>query len=123
MATGERWRGAAREADNALCMVVSTGMGGGLVIDGRVHSGPTGNAGHIGHIGVEMNEDPCVCGARGCVEQAAGGPAITRTALSLGWRPRGARRRPPGLWPHRPGRAARRRSPPSTGRPVRSPRA
>ncbi|MEV0223934.1 ROK family protein [Streptomyces sp. NPDC050704] len=87
MAMGEQWCGAAREASNALCMVVSTGVGGGLLIDGRVHSGPTGNAGHIGHISVEISDTLCVCGARGCVEQAASGPAITRRALALGWRP------------------------------------
>ncbi|WP_328347701.1 ROK family protein [Streptomyces violaceus] len=87
MAMGEHWCGAAREASNALCMVVSTGVGGGLLIDGRIHSGPTGNAGHIGHISVEISETLCVCGARGCIEQAASGPAITRTALALGWKP------------------------------------
>ncbi|WP_189937224.1 ROK family protein [Streptomyces sulfonofaciens] len=87
VALGERWRGAARQARNALCMVVSTGVGGGLIIDGRVHRGPTGNAGHIGHISVGAGDGLCVCGAPGCVEQAACGPAITRTALALGWRP------------------------------------
>ncbi|MTE21981.1 ROK family protein [Streptomyces sp. TRM43335] len=83
----EHWQGAARGRDNALCMVVSTGVGGGLVLDGRLHTGPTGNAGHIGHISVDLDGAPCPCGARGCVEGLASGPNIARRALEDGWRP------------------------------------
>ncbi|MDH6447889.1 MULTISPECIES: ROK family protein [unclassified Streptomyces] len=83
----EHWQGAARGHDNALCMVVSTGVGGGLVLNGRLHAGPTGNAGHIGHISVDLDGDPCPCGARGCVERIASGPNIARRALENGWRP------------------------------------
>ncbi|MFE1861412.1 ROK family protein [Streptomyces anandii] len=83
----EHWQGAARGHDNALCMVVSTGVGGGLVLDGRLHPGPTGNAGHIGHISVDLEGDPCPCGSRGCVERIASGPNIARRALENGWRP------------------------------------
>ncbi|MBD0840560.1 ROK family protein [Streptomyces sp. TRM68416] len=83
----EHWQGAARGHDNALCMVVSTGVGGGLVLNGRLHPGPTGNAGHIGHISVDLDGDPCPCGARGCVERIASGPNIARRALDNGWRP------------------------------------
>ncbi|KOV70350.1 ROK family transcriptional regulator [Streptomyces sp. AS58] len=83
----EHWQGAARGHDNALCMVVSTGVGGGLVLNGRLHSGPTGNAGHIGHISVDLDGDLCPCGARGCVERIASGPNIARRALEGGWRP------------------------------------
>ncbi|MHC5904005.1 ROK family protein, partial [Streptomyces sp. S6] len=83
----EHWQGAARGYDNALCMVVSTGVGGGLVLNGRLHPGPTGNAGHIGHISVDLDGDPCPCGARGCVERIASGPNIARRALDNGWRP------------------------------------
>ncbi|MEU0290204.1 ROK family protein [Streptomyces sp. NPDC006147] len=83
----EHWQGAARGHDNALCMVVSTGVGGGLVLGGRLHPGPTGNAGHIGHISVDLDGDPCPCGARGCVERIASGPNIARRALDNGWRP------------------------------------
>ncbi|MBM4832267.1 ROK family protein [Actinospica acidiphila] len=83
----EHWQGAARGHDNALCMVVSTGVGGGLVLGGRLHPGPTGNAGHIGHISVDLDGDPCPCGARGCVERIASGPHIARRALENGWRP------------------------------------
>ncbi|MGW0843868.1 ROK family protein [Streptomyces sp. NPDC002787] len=83
----EHWQGAARGHDNALCMVVSTGVGGGLVLGGQLHAGPTGNAGHIGHISVDLDGDPCPCGARGCVERIASGPNIARRALENGWRP------------------------------------
>ncbi|MEU5636392.1 ROK family protein [Streptomyces rishiriensis] len=83
----EHWQGAARGHDNALCMVVSTGVGGGLVLGGRLHPGPTGNAGHIGHISVDLDGDPCPCGARGCVERIASGPNIARRALENGWLP------------------------------------
>ncbi|MFF4016029.1 ROK family protein [Streptomyces sp. NPDC001843] len=83
----EHWQGAARGHDNALCMVVSTGVGGGLVLNGRLHPGPTGNAGHIGHISVDLDGDPCPCGSRGCVERIASGPNIARRALENGWRP------------------------------------
>ncbi|MEW2553998.1 ROK family protein [Streptomyces zhihengii] len=83
----EHWRGAARGFDNALCMVVSTGVGGGLVLEGRLHTGPSGNAGHIGHISVDLDGDLCPCGARGCVERIASGPNIARRALEQGWTP------------------------------------
>ncbi|MFJ8697005.1 ROK family protein [Streptomyces roseolilacinus] len=90
MTAAEHWLGAARGVDNALCMVVSTGVGGGLVLDGRLHTGPSGNAGHIGHISVDLDGEPCPCGGRGCVEGLASGTAIAARALAAGWTP------PPG---------------------------
>ncbi|WP_329123664.1 ROK family protein [Streptomyces sp. NBC_01353] len=87
MTAAEHWQGAARGHDNALCLVVSTGVGGGLVLGGRVHPGPTGNAGHIGHISVDLDGAPCACGGRGCVERIASGPHIAGRALDNGWRP------------------------------------
>ncbi|MBM9507481.1 ROK family protein [Actinacidiphila acididurans] len=87
MTAAEHWQGAARGFDNALCMVVSTGVGGGLVLGGALLPGPTGNAGHIGHISVDLDGDPCPCGSRGCVERIASGPNIARRAVATGWRP------------------------------------
>ncbi|MFJ1707645.1 ROK family protein [Kitasatospora sp. NPDC088346] len=87
MAAAEHWRGAARPYRNALCLVVSTGIGAGLIIDGRLHPGHTGNAGHLGHISVDFDGRPCPCGSRGCVEGLASGTAIARTASESGWRP------------------------------------
>ncbi|MFJ7266694.1 ROK family protein [Streptomyces sp. NPDC099050] len=87
MTAAEHWIGAAKDAANALCMVVSTGVGGGLILGGSVHAGATGNAGHIGHITVDQNGPVCPCGARGCVERYASGTAIAAHALESGWTP------------------------------------
>jgi glucokinase len=84
---GEHWRGAGRGRDNVLGMVVSTGVGGGLILDGRVIEGASGNAGHIGHVAVEPEDGPlCLCGARGCLEAIARGPALVAWAQREGWR-------------------------------------
>ncbi|MFI8191686.1 ROK family protein [Streptomyces sp. NPDC085946] len=87
MAAAEHRHGAARGHEDALCLVVSTGVGAGLILDGQVRHGITGNAGHLGHISVDFDGEPCPCGAKGCLEGIASGTAITRHALSLGWRP------------------------------------
>ncbi|WP_405832261.1 ROK family protein [Streptomyces sp. NBC_00105] len=87
MTAAEHWLGAARGHANALCMVVSTGVGGGLILNNQLHPGPTGNAGHIGHISVAFDGEPCVCGSRGCVESIASGTAIARWARDQGWTP------------------------------------
>jgi glucokinase len=76
LALGEGWMGAARGRTDYLAMVVSTGVGGGIVLDGRLLDGAGGNAGHIGHIVVEPEGRDCVCGSRGCLEAEASGTAI-----------------------------------------------
>ncbi|MFN2606511.1 MAG: ROK family protein [Acidimicrobiales bacterium] len=76
LALGEGWRGAAAGASDFLAMVVSTGVGGGIVLDGRLLDGAGGNAGHIGHLMVEPEGRTCACGARGCLEAEASGPSI-----------------------------------------------
>jgi glucokinase len=68
--------GAARDDSSYLSMVVSTGVGGGLVIDGELLDGESGNAGHIGHLNVVPNGNLCSCGAFGCLEAEASGWAI-----------------------------------------------
>jgi len=78
LALGEGWVGAAAGHRDFLAMVVSTGVGGGLVLDGRLLDGADGNAGHIGHVIVVPDGAPCACGARGCLEAEAAGPAIAR---------------------------------------------
>ena len=85
MALGEHWRGAGRGARFVLGMVVSTGVGGGLVLDGKPYHGRTGNAGHVGHVVVELDGQPCPCGGHGYVETVASGPWMTRWALANGW--------------------------------------
>jgi glucokinase len=59
-------------------MVVSTGVGGGIFVDGRLLDGATGNAGHIGHLIVEPEGHECPCGARGCLEGEVSGSALAR---------------------------------------------
>jgi glucokinase len=76
LALGEGWRGAARDVGNYVAMVVSTGVGGGIVLDGRLLDGAAGNAGHIGHVVVEPDGRRCSCGGRGCLEAEASGSAI-----------------------------------------------
>jgi len=76
LALGEGWTGAARGTADFLALVVSTGVGGGVVLDGRLLDGSGGNAGHIGHVVVEPDGRPCACGGRGCLEAEASGTAI-----------------------------------------------
>ncbi len=85
VAAGEHWRGAGRGSRNLLGMVISTGVGGGLVLDGRLVDGERGNAGHIGHVIVAPDGPQCVCGAQGCLEAVARGPAVVRWARDQGW--------------------------------------
>jgi glucokinase len=76
LAVGEAWQGGARGRSDFLAMVVSTGVGGGIVLDGRLLDGSGGNAGHIGHVIVEPGGRRCACGAQGCLEAEASGTAI-----------------------------------------------
>jgi glucokinase len=85
MALGEHWRGAGRGARFLLAIVVSTGVGGGLILDGTPYHGRTGNAGHVGHAVIDPDGPPCSCGGRGCVETVAAGPSMTRWARANGW--------------------------------------
>jgi glucokinase len=86
VAIGEHWRGAGRGSDHVLGMVVSTGVGGGLVLGGRIVDGASGNAGHVGHVVVDPQGPPCGCGGRGCLEAIARGPAVVAWAERNGWR-------------------------------------
>lgn len=76
LALAEGWLGAAQGQPNFCAMTVSTGIGGGIVLDGELLDGETGNAGHIGHIIVEPGGRRCGCGAQGCLEAEASGLAI-----------------------------------------------
>ncbi|WP_213814052.1 ROK family protein [Glaciihabitans sp. dw_435] len=85
IALAEHWVGAARGYNNVMGMIVSTGIGGGIILGGLTVAGPTGNAGHIGHIEVAGFDDPCPCGGRGCVEAIASGPKTVSWARAQGW--------------------------------------
>ena len=94
-AIAEHWRGAGRGHSSMLGMVVSTGVGGGLILGGRVWDGASGNAGHVGHIVVDPTGPVCGCGGRGHLEAVARGPAVVTWALAAGWTPAAAANPPP----------------------------
>ncbi|RKE17719.1 ROK family protein [Streptomyces sp. TLI_171] len=87
-ALGEAWTGAARGAHCVLLVAVGTGVGGSLLIDGRVHHGARQVAGHLGHIAVpEADGLPCTCGGAGHVEAVAAGPALLAAHHRAGGHP------------------------------------
>jgi len=82
-AVGEHSFGAARGFENAVAVTLGTGVGGGIIINGKILRGIDGTAGEIGHICVEPFGAPCGCGSRGCLEQYASATAVTRIAREL----------------------------------------
>jgi glucokinase len=79
-ALGEKWLGAAREFEDMGMITLGTGVGGGLVLGGRVWHGMNGMANEFGHITVEPEGAPCGCGNRGCLEAYASATAVVRMA-------------------------------------------
>jgi len=79
-ALGEKWLGAARDYDDMLMLTLGTGVGGGIVLGGRVWHGARGMAGEPGHITVQPDGPLCACGNRGCLEQFASAAAVLRMA-------------------------------------------
>jgi glucokinase len=82
-ALAEKWLGAAQSNDNFLYMTISTGIGGGLFLDGKLFAGFRGNAGDIGHIVIDPGAGICICGQKGCFEWVASGTAIARQATAI----------------------------------------
>ncbi len=83
-AVAERLWGAAAGQDDFLWLQVSTGVGGGVVQNGRVYTGAHGQAGEIGHLRLRRSGALCTCGQRGCLETLISGPAIVRRYLAAG---------------------------------------
>lgn len=79
-ALGESLFGAGKEVENLIYITVSTGIGGGIIINKKLYRGKTGNAGELGHMTVEPNGPRCNCGNYGCLEVMASGTAIARVA-------------------------------------------
>ena len=77
-ALGEFVYGAGRGYQSMVYYTVSTGIGGGIIIDGDVYRGANGNAGELGHVPILLNGPRCDCGKRGCLEALCSGPAIGR---------------------------------------------
>ncbi len=79
-ALGEKWLGAGVTVENLAMLTLGTGVGGGLILGGRIWHGMTGMAGELGHFSVQPDGPGCGCGSRGCVEQYASATAIVRMA-------------------------------------------
>jgi glucokinase len=77
-ALGEHWRGAGRGVSNLVVATLGTGIGGGLILGGRIWHGDFGRAGELGHVVVDPQGPPCSCGSRGCVEAYASATGIVR---------------------------------------------
>jgi len=80
-ALGEGWRGAGRGRRNYVLLTLGTGIGGGIVMDGKIHHGDSGFAGELGHLVIEKNGRPCNCGGRGCLEMYASATGIQHELL------------------------------------------
>jgi len=80
---GEWWCGAAKGGRNVVGMTIGTGIGGGLILDGKLYHGSSDAAGEIGHTTIDSTGRRCKCGNYGCLEAYASGPAIAQRACEL----------------------------------------
>ncbi len=80
-ALGEYHFGAGKGLNNLIYLTVSTGIGGGIIINGDLYLGPSGSAGEIGHMTIDINGPRCSCGNIGCLEMLASGTAVAREAI------------------------------------------
>ncbi len=82
-ALGEKWMGAGRDVDDLVLLTLGTGVGGGIVMNGRAIHGHVGMAGELGHMTVDPNGNPCGCGNFGCLEKHASATAVEAMAQLL----------------------------------------
>ncbi len=80
-AWGEHHFGAGRGVNNLILLTLGTGIGGGVIINGKLYSGPCGSAGEIGHTTIDVNGPRCSCGNIGCLETLASGTAVAQEAI------------------------------------------
>lgn len=80
-AYGEFWLGGGRSVDTMIMFTLGTGVGGGIIIDGKLYKGIDDTAGELGHIIVQPNGKPCGCGASGCLETLASVTAVRQAAI------------------------------------------
>ncbi len=83
-ALGEKWMGAGRDVDDLVLLTLGTGIGGGIICNGKVLHGFVGMAGELGHITVVPGGNPCGCGNNGCLEKHASATAISTMARMMG---------------------------------------
>src|SRR5579859_1456364 len=79
-ALGEKWLGAGRDVDNMAMLTLGTGIGGAIILNGKIFYGMSGMAGEFGHVTIEPNGVPCGCGNHGCAERYASATAVVRMA-------------------------------------------
>jgi len=82
-AVGENWLGGSKDFQNSICITLGTGVGGGIILDGKVLRGVDGTAGEIGHLCVEPSGARCNCGSNGCLEQYSSATAVVRLTRDL----------------------------------------
>jgi len=82
-ALGAYFLDAKTKAKNIVCVTLGTGVGGGIILDGRIYRGATGTAGEIGHIHYDADGPKCNCGSRGCIEAYAGAPRIVEAGKKI----------------------------------------
>lgn len=82
-ALGEQWTGAGNNEPNVAFITLGTGVGGGLISEGKLLHGASGAAGEVGHVTVEVDGYECTCGKKGCLEQYASATGIVRIARDL----------------------------------------
>jgi len=80
---GEQWCGAARGHDDVILYTLGTGVGGALILGGRIYGGATGWAGELGHICIDPDGPECTCGLKGCLEAVASATAMARAAREV----------------------------------------
>ena len=80
-ALGEMWKGAGINKKNFVCITLGTGIGGALIIGGRLYRGTSGSAGEVGHIIINEGGEKCTCGGRGCFERYASTSALVRNYI------------------------------------------
>lgn len=86
LAHAEHKVGAGQGLKNMLGMVVSTGVGGGLILNHKLFTGSSGNAGYFGHHTIAFESEKCICGRLGCAELFASGPQMVNYAIGIGWK-------------------------------------
>ncbi len=83
-ALGEKWIGAGKDVDHLVLLTLGTGIGGGIIYQGRILHGFVGMAGEVGHMTVVPNGNPCGCGNHGCLEKHASATAVEGMARMMG---------------------------------------
>ena len=82
-ALGEKWLGAAQEIENFAFLTLGTGIGGGLILNGKIWHGMSGMAGELGHVNIRPEGRLCNCGSHGCLESYSSGTAVVKSVKEL----------------------------------------